>query len=136
MRASPRTIGDPQWVNMTRRTLAASHQPSCSVMGACPTRVLFFLRTIERLMVAPSPTYSSMPRKTFDAFGRFATSGRWKKELALPDTRYPTAGARIECWTGKAFNLNPAIVTVLRNGILRRSPMGKRSSKRRVSDVA
>jgi hypothetical protein len=54
-RALPRTIGDPQWVKMARRTPAILHQLSCPVMEAWPINVPFFLRTIDRVMVAPSP---------------------------------------------------------------------------------
>jgi hypothetical protein len=54
-RALPRTIGDPQWVKMAQRTPAILHQLSCTVMGAWPINVPFFLRTIDRVMVAPSP---------------------------------------------------------------------------------
>lgn len=54
-RALPRTIGDPQWVKMAQRTPAILHQLNCTVMGAWPINVPFFLRTIDRVMVAPSP---------------------------------------------------------------------------------
>ncbi len=55
-RVSPRTISLPQWVKIARPTFSCAHQRSWATIGACPISVSSRWRTMERLIVAPSPT--------------------------------------------------------------------------------